>query len=313
MSLPTFTDPETVARSREELASALNAGLTPGQSTLPLQFLARSFVDAYSETILEGRQIDGETWLRAQLRAHAPTPAMSKFLSGAGVFLGTYLAERGLPSQYLSALQSFDESVRRALDACAVEEHRVTAPIDETDAAVHELLVRSIGADVRAMARSASVGQWSARIARRMALNEKQVAFARRCGLLHDVGACGAPGREHPLHGERLVREEPLLRAFATAVRMHHEHLDGSGYPEGLRAASIPIAARIVAVASRFNWILTAEPEMTRAAPGRALDELAATSGKHYDVRVVAALHDVVERGEFDCNRELRDDSSNPD
>jgi HD-GYP domain-containing protein (c-di-GMP phosphodiesterase class II) len=87
------------------------------------------------------------------------------------------------------------------------------------------------------------------------------------------------------------------LRLFAPAVRSHHERFDGKGYPDGLERASIPFAARIVAVADAFNAMIARRPYRAPLPPTHAIQELKRNSGTQWDPAAVQAMIDVVLSG----------------
>ena len=82
-------------------------------------------------------------------------------------------------------------------------------------------------------------------------------------GILHDIGLLGAAPaadddnvqRRHPLIGAQLVAPFDVLGVAAPMIRHHHERLDGSGYPDGLRGDAIPVGARIIAVADEYDHL----------------------------------------------------------
>lgn len=133
----------------------------------------------------------------------------------------------------------------------------------------------------------------------------RQIGFSAE---LHDIGKIGVPesllrkqGRlsddeyavvmRHTVIGEEIVA--PLLHADPTVrqvVRWHHEHVDGSGGPDGLRGDEIPLAARIVAVADAFDAMTTARPYRPAFQVDETLDELRTDSGSHFDPKCVGIL-----------------------
>jgi HD-GYP domain-containing protein (c-di-GMP phosphodiesterase class II) len=100
--------------------------------------------------------------------------------------------------------------------------------------------------------------------------------------------------RLHVLEGYEIVKSDPLLAPFALAVRNHHEHYDGRGYPDGLCGDDIPLAVRIVTVADAFNAMVAPRPYRPSFPPALALDELAWNRGSQFDPDVVDAMIDVV-------------------
>jgi diguanylate cyclase (GGDEF)-like protein len=125
--------------------------------------------------------------------------------------------------------------------------------------------------------------------------------------LLHDVGKIGTPNeilhkdgplteeewvvmREHPVVGERILRQVPGFEAVATAVRHEHERWDGSGYPDGISGEEIPLASRIVLVCDAYH-AMTSDRPYRRAMPiADAIAELERHAGTQFDPAVVRAL-----------------------
>jgi HD-GYP domain-containing protein (c-di-GMP phosphodiesterase class II) len=150
-------------------------------------------------------------------------------------------------------------------------------------------------------------------VAEELGLPADVVLRCRLGGWLHDVGKVGIPDRilgkrgpleaidwevirAHPELGEEIVASVPALAASGPAVRHHHERWDGSGYPDGLEAESIPIEARIVAAADAYAAITTAAPFRKPRDHRAALAELRASAGSHLDPAVVEALVVVLTR-----------------
>jgi len=109
-------------------------------------------------------------------------------------------------------------------------------------------------------------------LGRRSGMSARELVPLASAARLHDLGKIGIPDgilhkpgrldaaewevmREHPVIGERLVREARPRHAteVAALVRWHHEHFDGSGYPDGLRGHEIPLAARILTVCDVYD------------------------------------------------------------
>jgi putative two-component system response regulator len=122
-------------------------------------------------------------------------------------------------------------------------------------------------------------------------LSEEEIAALFRGGYLHDVGKVGIPdevllktGRlsdseyrrimEHPVIGDRLCGELRSLRQVRPIVRHHHERLDGSGYPDGLKGDAIPLLAQIMGIVDVYDAITTARPYKAAATPEQAYAEL---------------------------------------
>ena len=128
-----------------------------------------------------------------------------------------------------------------------------------------------------------------------------------RAARLHDCGKLATPlvllrtpaaltpeeravVQRHPEDGARIVAcvvGDPLL---ATIIRSHHERWDGTGYPDRLRGAAIPWAARVLAVADVYDALRSVRPHKPAWPHAEALAYLTATSGRRFDPDVVAAL-----------------------
>ena len=111
-------------------------------------------------------------------------------------------------------------------------------------------------------------------------------------GFLHDIGKVGIPDaillkpsrltaeefavmQQHTVIGDRLCGELRSLRRVRPIVRHHHEHLDGSGYPDGLKGSAIPLLAQIMSVVDVFDALTNVRPYKPAFPPARAYEELA--------------------------------------
>jgi putative nucleotidyltransferase with HDIG domain len=153
---------------------------------------------------------------------------------------------------------------------------------------------------------SRRVARHAERIARELGLAPEQVAKVRAAALVHDIGKINVPRpilnkpgqltdaefalvKRHPGDGAAMVAA--LGDAELTAiVRSHHERIDGTGYPDGLAGADIPIGARIIAVADTFDAITSARPYRRSRTHKQALDVMRAEGGMQLDAAAVAAF-----------------------
>lgn len=168
-------------------------------------------------------------------------------------------------------------------------------------------LVRFVDArDPSTASHSEIVSTLSEAIGIELGLDPETVERLRLAGLLHDLGKIGLP--DAVLHAPRPLTEEEFAIArrhpeFGHAlldglgiepvddwVLHHHEHFDGSGYPEGLAGEDIPLGARIVLVADAFEAITADRPYRRAQSPEAALEELRANAGTEFDPHVVDAL-----------------------
>jgi putative nucleotidyltransferase with HDIG domain len=148
----------------------------------------------------------------------------------------------------------------------------------------------------------------------------------RRCllgGWLHDIGKASIPDRilaksgplgdeewqtmrEHVELGENIVRQVDEIAVAAKAVRHHHEHVDGTGYPDGLVGDEIPIEARVVAAADAYSAIVADRAYAQGLEREAAFEELRGSVGSHLDETVVDALLRVVTREARQTERRQR-------
>ena len=159
------------------------------------------------------------------------------------------------------------------------------------------------------------VAALSQQIALTLGLNEGEARMVSMVGKLHDIGKVGVtdlvlhkPGnltpeewvimRQHPVIGADVVSCLPSLRVVVPAIRGHHEHWDGSGYPDGLKGDKIPLAARIVAVADAFSAMTTNRPYRQAHGIEWALSELKRGASTQFDPNIVEALERLIQRAE---------------
>jgi putative two-component system response regulator len=114
-------------------------------------------------------------------------------------------------------------------------------------------------------------------LGRHIHLDEEEIVALRRGGYLHDLGKIAVPDeilkkganltseewaimKRHPITGENICRPLKSLRFVLPIIRSHHEHFDGSGYPDGLEGRDIPLLARILQVVDVYDALRTARP-----------------------------------------------------
>lgn len=153
---------------------------------------------------------------------------------------------------------------------------------------------------------SVRVAEYARTMARELGLSAKDVDSIETAALLHDVGKMyeefvpllRKEGRltpdervlmqSHPVRSAELVSTAAGLRgAVEDAVRHHHENYDGSGYPDGLAAAQIPIGARVIMVADTLDAMTTDRPYRRALSYDRVVQELSRHSGTQFDPKLV--------------------------
>jgi diguanylate cyclase (GGDEF)-like protein/putative nucleotidyltransferase with HDIG domain len=159
---------------------------------------------------------------------------------------------------------------------------------------------------------SQSVARLAEQIARELGSEPELVEQLRLAGLLHDVGKIGVPDTVLAKPGPLDENERRLVRAHVhfghslleglgvepvdTWVLHHHEHWDGTGYPDGLAGEAIPLGSRIVLVADAFDAITTDRSYQPAFGQEEALAELRRRSGSQFDPSIVAALERALAR-----------------
>ena len=135
------------------------------------------------------------------------------------------------------------------------------------------------------------LAQYAFALGQRLGLNEDDLSALARGGYLHDVGKIGIPDavllkrgpltpeeyaliKQHPVVGERLCGELRSLRKVRPIVRHHHERLDGSGYPDGLRGDAIPLLAQIMGIVDVFDALTSDRPYRAALPIASAVEEL---------------------------------------
>jgi putative two-component system response regulator len=121
------------------------------------------------------------------------------------------------------------------------------------------------------------LSRYASEMGRHLGLDAESIVALRRGGYLHDLGKITVPDeilkkganltaeewqvmKQHPITGETICRPLKSLRAVLPIIRSHHEHWNGSGYPDGLRGEDIPLPARILQVVDVYDALVTARP-----------------------------------------------------
>jgi HD-GYP domain-containing protein (c-di-GMP phosphodiesterase class II) len=155
------------------------------------------------------------------------------------------------------------------------------------------------------------VGALASQLGQQLGMDGPSCARLRWGGQLHDIGklaispvALRRPGpllpherqriAQHPQIGVFIVQPFPATDLVTPIIRAHHERVDGSGYPDGLVGAAIPLATQVVAVADAFDAMTNPRPYQALLSPQDALAAIRAQAGQLWDTTVVAALADCV-------------------
>ena len=185
-----------------------------------------------------------------------------------------------------------------------------------------QAMVASIDAkDPYTNGHSQRVSDFSVAIGRQLELSPENLHQLRIGALLHDIGKIGVPDhilskpgrlteeevgkmKEHPTIGANIMKNVRLLRDELPALAEHHEHIDGTGYPNGLSGGQITLFGRIVAVADVFDALTSIRPYRQPMDVEDVLNRMQHDSGSHFDGSCVQALIKAYVAGEIKTQRD---------
>ena len=153
-------------------------------------------------------------------------------------------------------------------------------------------------------------------IARQLDLSPEEKEKLKIAALLHDIGKIGIKEeilakegkltdseltviKQHPLIGVAIIEKNEHLKDVIPGMCYHHERTDGNGYPEGLKDTSIPLIARIIAVADAYDAMTTNRPYQNALSREGALSEIERCSGVQFDQTVVKAFIQAYKNGDI--------------
>jgi diguanylate cyclase (GGDEF)-like protein/putative nucleotidyltransferase with HDIG domain len=154
---------------------------------------------------------------------------------------------------------------------------------------------------------SENVTRYAVGIAETIRIAPKQLDVVRRAAMIHDIGKIGIPDsilskpgkltprersviEQHPLIAVRILNKMSFLEQEIAIVRGHHEKWNGQGYPDGLSNSSIPLGARILAVADAFDALTSNRSYHNSRSVAEAVEILVDSSGYDFDPKIVEAL-----------------------
>ena len=172
------------------------------------------------------------------------------------------------------------------------------------------------GKDKYTRGHSERVSRISVAIGKRLNLPHDELETLRMSSLLHDVGKIAIDDnilkkpaaltddeflvmKTHPQKGYKIMSQIPAMKDFLPGMYMHHEMVNGKGYPQGLSGDQIPLQAKIVSVADTFDAMTIDRPYQKALDLGDALDRIRNFVGSRYDAAVVDALIEACKAGEI--------------
>jgi len=196
---------------------------------------------------------------------------------------------------------------------------RLKAFTDELERAEAVLftLARSIeGKDPYTQGHCERLADYSARLGAHMGLPAEEIRALRRAGIVHDIGKVAVPDsillkpsrltrseqtilRLHPVVGERICASLKSFQLVLPIIRHHHEKMDGSGYPDGLRGEQIPLAVRVLQVVDVYDALSTQRPYKPALSAAAAFDVMKSEVKKGWwDPEVLAAFEKLIKAGD---------------
>ena len=210
--------------------------------------------------------------------------------------------------ELLAAKRSHEEHLTNLVEARTMELHQALDSIEESYRATLKALAAALETrDHETHGHSQRVINFSLRLGQELGLDQRQMMSLEFGALLHDIGKIGVPDailhkpakltekewikmREHPLHGQQILRGIKFLEGASIVVGQHHEKWDGTGYPLGLKNREIDLKARIFAVADTFDAITSDHVYRAGRSYEVAAAELEKYAGHQFDPQVVAAF-----------------------
>jgi HD-GYP domain-containing protein (c-di-GMP phosphodiesterase class II) len=164
------------------------------------------------------------------------------------------------------------------------------------------------------------VTRYSVLLATEMGLLQEEIEKIRISAQLHDVGKIGIedrilkkPGaltpeefeimKTHTTKGGNILRPVEMLKEMIPGIELHHESLDGRGYPYGLKGDEIPLLPRIIMVADTFDAMTTNRPYQAAMDPEYVIRIIHSLGKTKFDMRVVRAMSSVFESGKLRLHR----------
>ena len=226
-------------------------------------------------------------------------------LVGRGLGADDYITKPWQPDDLLIAIRG---KLKRAQDVARAQLHRVYKES-------LTVLANAIEArDAYTRGHVERVCAYAAVIARELGCTEQELSDLEFGAILHDIGKIAVPEtilskpgkltederkeiRKHPETGVSMVRDISYMALAIPCIQHHHERYDGDGYPGGLTGESIPLTARVLAVADTFDAIISDRPYRRARTPAEAATEIVQEAGRQFDPRVVDAFQHALSKG----------------
>jgi putative nucleotidyltransferase with HDIG domain len=202
-------------------------------------------------------------------------------------------------------IETYHKNLERLVEARTAELLKALLVVKKDHLDSVKVLAEAIDAkDPYTRGHSDRVRRMSLRIALPMGFAEDRLENLEYGALLHDIGKIGIkdevlqkPGvlspeeyqyiQEHPLIGVKIVEGMDFFKDKIPMIRNHHEHFDGSGYPDGLAEEAIPFEARIIAVPDAFDAMTSLRPHRRAIPVDEVIKEMERCKGKQFDPKIL--------------------------
>jgi diguanylate cyclase (GGDEF)-like protein/putative nucleotidyltransferase with HDIG domain len=231
------------------------------------------------------------------------------------IFALPLLVMRKTQEDYLGHAQRSAQKLRQAAETIQKQNlslEQANQLLRQRSTAAMESLSATVDArDSYTAGHSRRVQQLSLAIGREIGLSQAELDILSQAALFHDIGKLAVPDavllkpselndyewelmRRHADEGARIIERLGFLADAVPAIRHHHEHYDGTGYPDGLVGEEIPLGARIIHVADALDSMLTTRTYRSARQVRQALMELRENAGEQFCPRCVAALEQIL-------------------
>lgn len=205
-----------------------------------------------------------------------------------------------LGESFNSMSDKLEEQIHRLAEAAKANRELFVGTVKALAAAID-------GKDKYTRGHSERVSRISVAIGQRLGMTDEEVETLRISALLHDVGKIGVSDhilnkpsaltdeefeimKSHPKVGYKIMAQIPAMKDYLPGIYMHHEMINGAGYPQGLKGSEIPLQARIISVADTFDAMIIDRPYQKGFSMTDTLNRIKSFVGSRYDGKVVEAL-----------------------
>ena len=161
---------------------------------------------------------------------------------------------------------------------------------------------------------SRRVAQYAALIAENLGWSKEEIQNLKNCAYLHDIGKIGIPDqilnkpgkltneefnliKQHTTIGQDILKDITIIPHIDEVTRSHHEHYDGTGYPDGLKGNEIPIQARVIALADSYDAMNSRRIYRNTLSHGRIYHEIQMNAGTQFDPEITKVFLKLMDNG----------------